>query len=150
MSSDGSDAANTASDLSPGPHDVVLPEGWPRPSGYANAISARGRSVFVAGQIGWDPRTYVMVSNDFAEQTHAALENVIAILRAAGASPVHVVRMTWYITDLTAYLAALKEVGQSFRVLFGGHYPAMSVVQVNALLEPRARVEIETTAVVPD
>jgi len=135
---------------SPVVHDVLRPEGWPRPSGYADGIAARGRQLFVAGQIGWDPRTFAMVSNDFAEQTHAALENVLAVLRAGGARPEHVVRLTWYVTDLAAYLAALKEIGRTFRALFGGHYPAMSVLQVSALLEPRARVEIEATAVVPE
>ncbi|MCI0433977.1 MAG: RidA family protein [Gemmatimonadetes bacterium] len=127
---------------------AILPEGWPRPRGYSNGIAASGRVLFVSGQIGWDPLTERVVATDFASQTRQALENVLAVLRAGGAGPGQVTRLTWYVTDLDAYRAARTEVGQTFRSLFGGHYPAMSVVQVSALLEPGALVEIEATAVV--
>jgi enamine deaminase RidA (YjgF/YER057c/UK114 family) len=111
---------------------------------------ATGRFVFVAGQVGWDPVTREIPSRDFAAQTRRALENTLAVLRAGGAAPEHIVRLTWYVTDLQEYAAARKEIGADFRALFGGHYPAMSIVQVSALLEAGAKVEIEATAVVPD
>jgi enamine deaminase RidA (YjgF/YER057c/UK114 family) len=129
---------------------VLRPEGWPRPRGYADGIAARGRAVFVAGQVGWDARTGLVVSADFAEQTRAALQNVLAVLHAAGATPRHVTRLTWYVTDLNAYRTARTAVGAIFRELFAGHYPAMSVLQVSGLLEAGALVEIEATAVIPD
>jgi enamine deaminase RidA (YjgF/YER057c/UK114 family) len=128
--------------------EILQPEGWPRPSGYANGLAAQGRLVFVAGQIGWNPETLRFESDDFAEQTAQALRNVAAVLRAAGAEPRHVTRMTWYITDKAAYLAATREIGRAWRDVMGRHYPAMSVVVVAALLEDRAQVEIEATAVV--
>lgn len=128
---------------------VLLPEGWPRPKGYSNGISARGRFVFVAGQIGWTPEG-LFEARDFAGQFRQALLNTLAVLRAGGAEPEHVARMTWYVTDRDAYLASLKEIGAVWKELFGRHYPAMAVVQVAALVEPDAVVEIETTAVVPD
>lgn len=130
-------------------NEVIQPSGWPRPSGYANGISAHGRLLFVAGQIGWDPVSRTMVGEDFAEQASRALDNVVAVLRAGGAEPRHVVRLTWFVTDLAEYTAARQSVGGSFRSHFGDHYPAMSVVQAAALLEPGAKVEIEATAVVP-
>jgi enamine deaminase RidA (YjgF/YER057c/UK114 family) len=129
--------------------DVLLPDGWPRPKGYANGISARGRMIFVAGQIGWTPNG-VFQATDFAGQFRQTLLNTLAVLRAGGAGPEHVARMTWYITDRDAYVAALREIGAIWKELFGRHYPAMAVVQVVALVEPDALVEIETTAVVPD
>lgn len=129
--------------------DVLLPDGWPRPKGYANGISARGRLVFVAGQIGWTPEG-VFQATDFAGQFRQTLLNTLAVLRAGGAGPEHVVRMTWYVTDRDAYVASLREIGAIWKELFGRHYPAMAVVQVVALIEPDAVVEIETTAVVPD
>jgi enamine deaminase RidA (YjgF/YER057c/UK114 family) len=129
--------------------EVLLPGGWPRPSGYSNAIAAAGRLIFVAGQVGWDPVTARIVSDDFTVQTEAALDNVLAILAAGGARAEHVVRLTWFVTDLKAYQTARSELGRAFRQRFGGHYPAMSVVQVAGLLEAGAKVEIEATAVVP-
>ncbi|HYO14214.1 MAG TPA: RidA family protein [Thermoanaerobaculia bacterium] len=128
--------------------EILQPEGWPRPSGYANGIAARGRLVFVAGQIGWNPETLRFETDDFAEQTAQALRNVVAVLRKAGAEPRHVTRMTWYITNKAAYLAATREIGRAWREVMGRHYPAMSVVVVAGLLEDRAKVEIEATAVV--
>ena len=130
-------------------HEVLLPDGWPRPSGYSNGIAASGRLVFVAGQVGWDPATETAVSEDFAEQTAAALDNVLAVLRAGGARAEHVVRLTWFVTNLQAFQNARAALGTVFRKRFGGHYPAMSVVRVAGLLEPGAMVEIEATAVVP-
>jgi len=128
---------------------TLVPDGWPRPHGYANGILAEGRTIFVAGQIGWDPVTGEIVSDDFAEQTRRALENGVAVLRAGGAAPSDVVRATWFVVDLDAYRAARRELGAIWREIFGSHYPAMSVIGVSALLEPRALVEIEVTAVIP-
>ncbi len=131
-----------------GPHEVLLPAGWPRPKGYANGIAASGRMVFVAGQVGWDRQG--RFPTDFAGQFHQTLENTLAILAEAGAGPEHVVRMTWYVTDLSAYRAALIDIGRIYRTLMGRHYPAMAVVEVTGLVEPEAMIEIETTAVVPN
>jgi enamine deaminase RidA (YjgF/YER057c/UK114 family) len=130
-------------------NEILLPEGWAKPSGYANGIAARGRLVFVAGQIGWNPQTCEIETDDFAAQTEIALRNVAAVLREAGAGPEHVVRMTWYITDKPAYLAARRDIGRAWREVLGRIYPAMAVVVVGALIEDRAKVEIEATAVVP-
>ena len=127
---------------------VLQPDGWPRPSGYANGIAARGRVLFVAGQIGWDPVTGRIGSDDLADQVRVALENVLAVLRSGGATAADVTRLTWFVTDLGEYTAARARLGRTFRELFGGHYPAMSVVQVAGLVEPGAKVEIEATAVV--
>ncbi len=128
----------------------LQPEGWAAPSGYANGIAARGRLVFVAGQVGWNPATCGFESDDFAAQTAQALRNVAAVLREAGAGPEHLVRMTWYLTDKAAYLAARREIGRAWREVLGRHYPAMAAVVVAALIEDRALIEIEATAVVPD
>lgn len=128
---------------------VLLPAGWPRPKGYANGVSARGRLVFVAGMVGWDAHG-VFHSDDFAAQARQALENVVAVLREGGAKPEHIVRLTWYVTDKREYLAAAREVGRAFRDLIGVYHAAMTAVQVSALIEDRAKVEIEATAVVPD
>ena len=130
--------------------DFILPAGWAKPVGYANAVAARGRHVFVAGQVGWDPRTATFASDDFAAQTRQALENVAAVLRAAGAEPRHLVRLTWFVTSRAEYAAARAAVGAAYREVLGGHYPAMSLIVVSGLLEERAKVEIEATAVVPD
>jgi enamine deaminase RidA (YjgF/YER057c/UK114 family) len=130
-------------------NEILLPPGWPRPSGYSNGIAAYGRVIAVAGQTGWDPRTHQFASDDFVAQTRAALENIVAVLKVAGASPRHVVRLTWYVTDRASYVAALAEVGRVYREVFGATYPAMTLVVVAGLLEPRAKVEIEATAVVP-
>ena len=124
------------------------PEGWKRPSGYSKGIAVRGEQIFIAGQIGWNERAEI-VSEDFAEQASQALRNVVAVLRCAGADAQHVVRMTWYVTDKLEYLAASQRIAAVYRKNFGDHYPAMTLVQVAALLEDGAKVEIEATAVVP-
>ena len=128
--------------------ESLQPEGWPRPSGYANGIAASGSLVSVAGQIGWNPETCQFETDDFVAQTAQALRNVLAVLRAAGAEPRHLVRLTWFITDRAAYLTAQREIGIAYREVVGRHFPAMSVVVVSGLLEERAKVEIEATAVV--
>lgn len=127
---------------------IVQPDGWRRPRGYSNGVAAAGEHIFIAGQIGWNEREE-FVSDDFAQQTAQALRNLIAVLRAAGAGPEHLVRMTWYVTDKREYLAASARIGDAYREIIGKHYPAMTLVQVAALLEDRAKVEIEATAVVP-
>jgi len=127
--------------------EVLQPPGWARPRGYANGIAAEGRQVYVSGQIGWDAEQR-FVGDDFGAQVRQALANVVAVLACAGAGPQHIVRMTWYVTSRDEYNAALAEIGASYRELIGRHYPAMSVVVVAGLLEPRAKVEIEATAVV--
>ena len=127
---------------------VLQPPGWPRPRGYANGIMAEGRLVFVAGQIGWDA-TGAVVSDDLVRQFEKTLENTLAVLREAGAGPENVARMTWYITDRREYLARARELGEVYRMLMGTHSPAMAVVEVKGLIDDRAKVEIETTAVVP-
>ena len=126
---------------------VLLPEGWPRPKGYSNGIEATGRMVFVAGQIGWD--TGGRFPDGFAAQFRQTLDNTLAVLAEAGAGPEHIVRMTWYVVDKAEYLAALRDVGAVWRERIGPHYPAMAVVEVKGLIEDAARVEIETTAVIP-
>jgi enamine deaminase RidA (YjgF/YER057c/UK114 family) len=128
---------------------AVNPPGWPTPKGYANGISARGRLVFVAGQVGWLPDGR-WEADDFAAQFRQALTNTVAVLAEAGATPSDIARMTIYVTDKHAYLGALKDVGAAWREIIGRHYPAMALVEVRALVEDRAQVEIETTAVVPD
>ncbi|HWE46165.1 MAG TPA: RidA family protein [Caulobacteraceae bacterium] len=128
--------------------EILLPQGWPRPKGYANGVLAEGRIVFVAGQIGWD-EAGEFPDPSFAGQFRQTLLNTLAVLKAGGAGPEHVARMTWFITDKKAYLAALADIGAIWRELFGRHYPAMAVVVVAALIEDKAMVEIETTAVVP-
>ena len=130
-------------------HTVLQPEGWAAPKGYANGISARGRQIFIGGQIGWNAGQQ-FESDDFIEQTRLALSNVLAVLHTAQASPAHMVRMTWYITDRQMYLSRLKELGQVYREVMGKHYPAMTCVVVSGLVEERALVEIEVTAVIPD
>ena len=128
--------------------DVLLPDGWPRPVGYANGVAAHGRQVFVAGQVGWtrDGR----FAEGLAAQVRQSLENIVAVLRAGGAGPRHLVRMTWYVLDLQAYRSERREIGQVYREVIGATYPSMTLVQVAGLLEDRALVEIEATAVVPD
>ncbi len=125
----------------------LQPAGWPRPRGYANGIEATGRLVIVGGQIGWD-ETETFQSDDFVEQVRQTLKNTLAVLAEADAGPEHVVRMTWYITDRDEYLARGREIGAVYRELMGKNFPAMAMVQVVALMESRAKVEIETTAVV--
>jgi enamine deaminase RidA (YjgF/YER057c/UK114 family) len=127
--------------------EILQPPGWARPRGYANGVAATGRQVYVAGQIGWDAEQR-FASDDFAAQVRQALANVVAVLGCAGAGPEHLVRMTWYVTSRDEYNSALPEIGAAYRELIGKNFPAMSVVVVAALLEPRAKVEIEATAVV--
>ena len=128
---------------------ILLPPTWPRPRGYSNGVMVRGQMVFVAGMIGWDANN-TFQTDDFAGQVRQALENVVAVLSEAGAKPEHITRMTWYITDKQAYLAAGREIGQAFRDVIGSFNASMSAVQVAALIEDRAKVEIEVTAVIPD
>jgi enamine deaminase RidA (YjgF/YER057c/UK114 family) len=127
---------------------TLLPEGWPRPKGYANGIEAEGRIVFVAGQIGWTPEGKFEATT-LPAQFAQTLDNTLAVLREANAGPEHVARMTWYITDKRAYLASLAEIGAIWREKMGKNFPAMAVVEVKALIEDAALIEIETTAVVP-
>lgn len=129
--------------------EFLQPPGWPRAKGYSNGISASGRTVFVSGMIGWDADG-IFQTDDFAGQVRQALLNVVAVLAEAGAGPEHIVRMTWYVVDKREYLAAQKEIGDAYREIIGRHYPTMTAVQVVALVEDRARVEIEVTAVVGD
>jgi len=129
-------------------HEVLQPAGWARPRGYANGIAARGRQVYIAGQIGWDGECR-LVSETFAGQVRQALTNVVAVLAEAGGRPEHLVRLTWYVTSRDAYYAELQDVGAAYRAVLGRHYPAMAVVQVVALMEAGAKVEIEATAVIP-
>ena len=130
-------------------HTVLQPEGWAKPRGYANGVAARGRLVFVAGQIGWNAQR-VFETGDFNGQVRQALKNIAAVLAEAGAGPEHVASMTWYILDKSEYLGNLKALGQTWREVMGPHYPAMAVVQVVALVDEGAKVEIQAQAVVPD
>lgn len=127
-------------------HTILQPAGWAGPRGYANGVAAEGRQIFISGQIGWDAAQQI-VSDDFAAQTHQALSNIVAVLACAGAKPEHLVRLTWFVTSRDEYKASLAAIGASYRELIGRNYPAMSVVVVAELLEPRAKVEIEATAV---
>ena len=126
---------------------VLLPDGWPRPKGYSNGVEAAGRMVFVAGQIGWDVGG--RFPDGFAAQFRQTLDNSLAVLAEAGAGPEHIVRMTWYVVDKAEYLASLRDIGAAWRERIGPHYPAMAVVEVKGLIEDAARLEIETTAVIP-
>jgi len=128
---------------------TLQPPGWARPRGYANGIAAKGRIVFIAGQIGWDEQSQFQ-TDDLAGQVRQALANVLSVLAEAGGRPEHIARMTWYVTDKRAYLNASRAIGQVYRELMGKHYPTMTAVQVTALIEDRAQVEIEATAVVPE
>ena len=128
---------------------ALLPPGWPRPKGYSNAISARGRIIVTAGLVGWDVEER-FVAADLAGQFRQILENLRLVLAEDGAGPEHIVRMTWYVTDVAEYRAGLKEIGDAWRELIGRHFPAMAVVQVGALVEPQAKIEIETMAIVPE
>lgn len=128
--------------------DILQPPGWVRPRGYSNGIAASGRIVCVSGMIGWDAGGK-FVSDSFAAQARQALQNIVEVLAEADARPEHIVRMTWYVVDKKEYVAAYPEIGVIYRELIGRHFPAMTAVQVSALIEDRARVEIEATAVVP-
>ena len=131
------------------PRQVIVPAGWKSPSGYAHGVSATGRVVVTAGQIGWNPLSGAFETDDFTAQTAQALRNVVSVLQAASARPEHLVRLTWFVTDRREYMRARKEIGKAYKEIVGRHYPAMSVVVVSGLLEERAKVEIEATAVVP-
>lgn len=130
-------------------HATLLPPGWPRPKGYANGIAASGRIIFTGGVIGWDAEEK-LVANTLPGQFRQVLANTLAILAEGGAGPEHVVRMTWYVTSIADYRAGRFEIGAAWRDLMGRNYPAMAVVEVSALVEPAARIEIETTALVPE
>lgn len=128
---------------------LLQPAGWAEPKGYANGVMARGAMIFVGGQIGWNTQQQ-FESDDFIAQTRQALQNILAVLEAGGAGPQHMVRMTWYVVDRVEYLARLKELGAAYREVMGKNFPAMTCVEVSALVEERARIEIEVTAVLPD
>ena len=130
-------------------HTILQPEGWAKPVGYANGVAARGRLVFVGGQVGWTGQSK-FETDDLVGQVRQTLQNVVAILAEGGAGPEHITSMTWYFTDKAEYLANLKGIGEAYREVIGRHYPAMAAVQVMALIEDRAKVEIQATAVVPD
>jgi enamine deaminase RidA (YjgF/YER057c/UK114 family) len=127
---------------------TLLPEGWPRPPGYSNGMAAEGRQIFIAGQIGWDAHGR-FPSAKLAAQVRQSLENILAVLAVANGRAEHIVRLTWYVTSRDEYHAELKEIGAAYRAVMGKHFPVMSVVQVVALMEAQAKVEIEATAVIP-
>jgi enamine deaminase RidA (YjgF/YER057c/UK114 family) len=127
---------------------VILPAGWPRPKGYSNGVVASGKMLFIAGMIGWDAEGN-FPGDDFVMQVKQALMNVAEVLSEAGGTPENIVRMTWYVTDKREYLAAAREIGQAYREIIGAYNAAMTAVEVKALIEDRAKVEIEVTAVLP-
>jgi enamine deaminase RidA (YjgF/YER057c/UK114 family) len=127
---------------------ILNPAEWAKPKGYANGIAVEGKQVFVAGQIGWNAEA-MFDSDDLVDQTRQALRNIVRVLAEAGARPEHIVRLTWYVVDKRDYMARNAELGKVYREILGRHYPAMTLVQVAALLEDRAKVEIEATAVIP-
>ena len=129
--------------------EFLHPPAWPRAKGYSNGVAARGRTLHISGMVGWDADGQFQ-SDDFVAQSAQALRNIVAVLAEGGAGPEHVVRLTWYVVDKAEYLDAGKALGAAYRAVMGGHYPAMSAVQVAGLMEPRARVEIEATAMVLD
>ncbi len=131
------------------PHASLHPQSWKRPKGYANGIAAEGRLVFLAGQIGWNAEQQ-FDSEDFVAQTRQALANIVALVSEAGGKAEHITRLTWFVLDKKEYLSRLSELGHAYRGVMGKHYPAMTLVQVVALVEDQAKVEIEATAVVPD
>ena len=130
-------------------HKIIQPEGWDKPKGYANGIEARGRQIFVGGQIGWNAQCK-FESTDLVRQIRQALQNCVEVVRAAGGGPEHIVRMTWYLEDKKEYVARLKEIGEVYREVVGRNYPAMSAIQIADLVEDEAKVEIEVTAVIPE
>jgi enamine deaminase RidA (YjgF/YER057c/UK114 family) len=127
---------------------ILQPPGWAKPRGYSNGVAARGQIVFISGQIGWDEQCRFQ-TDDFVLQARQALLNVVAVLVEAGGKPEHIARLTWYVVNKADYLARSKELGQVYRAIMGSHYPAMTAVAVAALMEDRAQVEIEATAVIP-
>jgi enamine deaminase RidA (YjgF/YER057c/UK114 family) len=128
--------------------EFLQPRNWLPPKGYSNGVAAEGRQVFVAGQIGWSERAE-LVSDDFVAQVERALANIVQVLAEAGGEPRHLTRLTWFVTDKSAYVARQKEIGEAYRRVIGRHFPAMSLIVVAGLLEPGAKVEIEATAVIP-
>jgi enamine deaminase RidA (YjgF/YER057c/UK114 family) len=130
-------------------HTILQPEGWAKPIGYANGVAARGRLVFVGGQVGWTGQGR-FETDDFVGQVRQTLENIVAVLAEADAEPQHITSMTWYFTSKGEYLANLKKIGEVYREVIGRHYPAMAAVEVSALVEDRAKVEIQAIAVVPE
>jgi enamine deaminase RidA (YjgF/YER057c/UK114 family) len=128
--------------------EFLQPKNWLPPKGYSNGVAAEGRQVFVAGQIGWSERGE-LVSDDFVAQVERALANIVQVLAEAGGEPRHLTRLTWFVTDKSAYVARQKEIGEAYRRVIGRHFPAMSLIVVAGLLEPGAKVEIEATAVIP-
>ena len=129
--------------------NFLQPPDWAKPRGYSNGITARGQLVFLAGMIGWN-KDQQFETDDFAGQVRQSLENIVAVLRQAGAGPEHLVRLTWYVTDKHEYHASLPKLGEAYRAVMGKHFPVMSVLEVTALMEDRAKVEIEATAVIPE
>jgi len=129
--------------------EFLQPEGWTKPIGYANGVAARGKTIFVGGQIGWNAQQQ-FDCDDLPGQVRQTLENIVAVLKAGGAEPSHITQLTWYLTDKDEYLANLKEIGRAYRDVIGRHFPAMAAVQVVALVEDRAKVEIQATAVIPE
>ena len=127
---------------------ILQPPNWKKPRGYANGVAASGTTICVSGMVGWDAQGEFHTDN-FAEQTAQALRNIVEVLAQAGAKPEHIVRMTWYVIDKKEYLTSQKQVGLVYRDIIGNHYPAMSAIQVSGLMEERARVEIEVTAILP-
>lgn len=134
--------------MSQSPHEFLNPRNWKPAVGYANGVAASGRMIFCGGLIGWNSEQE-FESDDFIDQVAQTLRNIVTVLAEAGAGPQHIVRLTWYVTDKKEYLARLKELGRVYREIIGKHFPAMALVQVVALVEDRAKVEIEATAVVP-
>ncbi|MEP6733857.1 MAG: RidA family protein [bacterium] len=128
----------------------ISPASWAPPRGYANGVIATGRIITLAGQIGWNPTSATFETDDFVAQVRQALENIVMLLREAGAEPRHLVRLTWFITDRSAYVSAQRDIGIAYRELMGRNYPPMSIVIVTGLIEERAKVEIEATAVLPE
>ena len=129
--------------------DILQPPNWPKPKGYSNGIAAKGTMVFVAGMVGWNEKEE-FETNDFAEQAHQALKNIVAVLTEAGARPEHITRMTWYFINKDEYNASLRNLGQAYQSVLGKVFPAMTGIQVAGLVENEAKVEIEVTAVIPD
>jgi enamine deaminase RidA (YjgF/YER057c/UK114 family) len=129
--------------------EILQPQGWPRPKGYSNGISAQGRQIYISGQIGWDAEGR-FASKQLAGQVKQALENIVAVLAEAGGKPEHIVRLTWYVTSRDEYHTELRDIGAAYRAVMGKHFPVMSVVQVVGLMEAEAKVEIEATAVLPE
>ncbi len=131
------------------PPGILQPEGWPRPSGYSNGVLMQGRQVFIAGQVGWNPRSGQFESASLVDQVAQALKNVLAVLARADGQPQHIARMTWYLTSRAEYLNHLEQIGAAYRAIMGKHFPAMTAIEVSALIEAQAKVEIEATAVIP-